>query len=151
MTQYLSLYPLPPYLFQDAIVRHLDPAFIKMRLQKSPEAAGRNFMSYISCNYWLVKTFAEPFLNTSHTVQTVVHGSAACLQRSKSRMTGAESGLAESEEEESISKYEDERKGRNTAFSSSSPSSLISRVLYYVAIFIAYSIILMFIYASFTV
>jgi hypothetical protein len=132
-------------------VRHLDPAFIKKRLQKSPEAAGKNFMSYICCNYWLVKTFAEPFLNTSHTVQTVVHGSAACFQRSKSRMNCAESGLAESEEEESSSKYEDERKGRNTAFSSSTPSSLISRILYYVAIFFAYSIILMFIYASFTV
>ena len=51
--------------YKDAIVRHQDPTFIKKRLQGGGEAAGRNILSFICCNYWLVKTFAEPFLNTS--------------------------------------------------------------------------------------
>jgi hypothetical protein len=123
-------------------VRHLDPSFIKRRLQKSPEAAGKNFMSIICCNYWLVKTFAEPFLNTSHAVQTLVHGSTDCITRSKSKLSCVD--------EENFSKYDDERKGRNTAFSPNS-STIIAKILYYTAIFIAYTIILCFIYASFTV
>ena len=68
--------------YKDAIVRHHDPSFIKNRLQ-DPEAAGRNFMSLICCNYWFVKTFAEPFLNTSHNVQSLVHGTTECVQRSR--------------------------------------------------------------------
>eukprot|EP00596_Hydrurales_sp_CCMP1899_P005470 CAMPEP_0119035292 /NCGR_PEP_ID=MMETSP1177-20130426/2218_1 /TAXON_ID=2985 /ORGANISM="Ochromonas sp, Strain CCMP1899" /LENGTH=439 /DNA_ID=CAMNT_0006993315 /DNA_START=123 /DNA_END=1439 /DNA_ORIENTATION=+ len=38
--------------YKDAIVRHQDPTYIKKKLQRSPEAAGRNFMSFICCNYW---------------------------------------------------------------------------------------------------
>lgn len=131
-------------------MRHQDPNFIKRRLQKSPEAAGKNFMSFICCNYWFVKTFAEPFLNTSHTVQTLVHGSTDCLIRSRSRLNCADA-LAEVDEEESqISRYEDERKGRSSAFSSS-PSTCVAKTLHYTAIFLAYGIILVFIYASFTI
>ena len=132
---------------QDAIVRHQDPTFIKRRLQKSPEAAGRTFMSFICCNYWLVKTFAEPFLNTSHTVQTLVHGSRDCLIRSRSRLNCAESAEVD-EEESQISRYEDERKGRNSAFTS---STCIAKTLHYTAIILAYGIILFFIYASLTI
>ena len=127
-------------------MRHQDPTFIKRRLQKSPEAAGKNFMSFICCNYWLVKTFAEPFLNTSHTVQTLVHGSTDCLIRSRSRLNCADTAEVD-EEESQISRYEDERKGRNSAFSSST-STCIARTLHYTAIFLAYGIILIFIYAS---
>ena len=131
-------------------MRHQDPTFIKRRLQKSPEAAGRNFMSFICCNYWLVKTFAEPFLNTSHTVQTLVHGSTDCLIRSRSRLNCAESSAEVDEEQSQISRYEDERKGRSSTFSSST-STCIARFLHYTAIFLAYGIILIFIYASLTI
>ena len=131
-------------------MRHQDPTFIKRRLQKSPEAAGKNFMSFICCNYWLVKTFAEPFLNTSHTVQTLVHGSTDCLIRSRSRLNCADTTTEVDEEESQISRYEDERKGRNSAFSSST-STCIARTLHYTAIFLAYGIILIFIYASLTI
>ena len=51
--------------YKDAVVRHQDPSFIQKRVQGGGEAAGRNILSFICCNYWLVKTFAEPFLNTS--------------------------------------------------------------------------------------
>ena len=96
-----------------------------------------------------MKTFAEPFLNTSHTVQTLVHGSTDCLIRTRSRLNCADA-LAEVDEEESqISRYEDERKGRSSAFST--PSTCIAKALHYTAIFLAYGIILVFIYASFTI
>lgn len=128
-------------------MRHQDPTYIKKKLQRSPEAAGKNFMSFICCNYWAVKTFAEPFLNTSATVQTLVHGSTDCLVRSRSRLSCNETG----ESEASSSRYEDERKGRNASFPSHQTSSLITKILYYSAVFVAYAIILLFIYASFTI
>ena len=122
-------------------------------MSKSPEAAGKNFMSFLCCNYWLVKTFAEPFLNTSHTVQTLVHGSAECIQKSRSRLSCVELRSSSSDpesDEENSSRFEDERKGRNTSFSSPN-SSFMCKMMYYIAIFLAYTIILFFVYAAFTV
>ena len=106
-------------------------------------------MSFICCNYWLVKTFAEPFLNTSHAVQTLVHGSSDCILRSTTKLNFG-GDVRQKNDEENLSKYEDERKGRNTVFTTPS-STVIAKILYYTAIFIAYTIILCFIYASFTV
>ncbi len=138
-------------LCQDAIERHADPMFMKNRLSESPEAAGRNFISFICCNYWLVKTFAEPFLNTSKGVQNIVYGSAECIQYSRSRLNCGE--IANSEVEEGFadnSRYEDERKGRNAPFAVTS-ASCCAKTLYYVAVFGAYFLILMVIYAVFTI
>jgi hypothetical protein len=129
--------------------------FIKRRLMV-PEAAGRNFLSFICCNYWLVKTFAEPFLNTSHGVQTVVYGTAECVTQSRTRLNCAKSseylieeGHLLSEEDGQSSRYEDERKGRNPL----SPilTTGLSKALYYTAIAAAYALVLLFIYASFII
>ena len=142
-------------------MRHLDPSFTKNRLKKSPEAAGKNFMSLICCNYWLVKTFAEPFLNTSHTVQTCIHGSTECMHRCNLRFNCVDNrgGIDEEQDQDNdleySSKYEDERKGRGSSSGSIAfyplSSTWLSKVLSYIAIFLAYTIILCFIYASFTV
>ena len=132
-------------------MRHLDPTFIKKRIQNSPEAAGKNFMSYICCNYWLVKTFAEPFLNTSHTVQTLIYSSAECAHKCRSRLSCIGARDVESGDDEVNSKFEDERKGRNSTFTSTMPTSLVAKCFYYTAVAIAYSILVLFIVASFSV
>ena len=134
------------------MVRHLKPSFMKSRLKKSSEVAGKNFMSFICCNYWLVKTFAEPFLNASHTVQTLVYSSSECIKKSRMACTDIKGEKREdgNGDIENSSKYEDERKGRSTAFYHASTTP-IAKLLYYVAIFLAYSIIIFFIYASFTI
>ena len=129
---------------QDAIVRHRDPSFIKRHLQQSPEASGRNFLAFICCNYWFVKTFAEPFLNTSHGVQNLVHGTTECVHHSRSRLNCVEVG-----EDHLSSRYEDERKGRNVAFSSST-SMFVARTMHYSTLAVSYAIIAVFIYAAFT-
>ena len=133
------------------MVRHLKPSFMKSRLKKSSEVAGKNFMSFICCNYWLVKTFAEPFLNASHTVQTLVYSSSECIKKSRMTCTDIKGEKREdgNDDIENSSKYED-RKGRSTAFYHASTTP-IAKLLYYVAIFLAYSIIIFFIYASFTI
>jgi hypothetical protein len=136
-------------------VRHQDPSFIKKRLQESPEAAGMNLMSFLCCNYWMVKTLAEPFLNTSHTIQTLIYSLSDCVNTVRSKTNCACLELNDSVDldyMESNSKQEDERKERNILFSSTSLSSLsLVKIAYYATIFIAYTIILIFIYASFTV
>lgn len=135
-------------------MRHQDPSFIKKRLQESPEAAGMNLMSFLCCNYWMVKTLAEPFLNTSHTIQTLIYSLSDCLDTVRSKTNCACLELNDSVDldyMESNSKQEDERKERNILFSSTSFSSILVKIAYYATIFIAYTIILIFIYASFTV
>lgn len=135
-------------------MRHQDPSFIKKRLQESPEAAGMNLMSFLCCNYWMVKILAEPFLNTSHTIQTLIHLLSDCLNtvRSKTNCVCLEfNDTLDLDYMESNGKQEDERKQRNILFSSTSVSSALVKIAYYVTIFIAYAIILIFIYASFAV
>ena len=135
-------------------MRHQDPSFIKKRLQESPEAAGMNLMSFLCCNYWMVKTLAEPFLNTSHTIQTLIYSLSDCVSTVRSKTNCACLELNDSVDldyMESNSKQEDERKERNVLFSSTSFSSILVKIAYYATVFIAYTIILIFIYASFTV
>jgi hypothetical protein len=138
--------------YKDAIDLHADPMFMKKRLQSSPEAAGKNLMNYLCCNYWLVKTFAEPFLNTASGVQNLVHGTSECVAHSRSRLNCTEhsyTALAEREQMESEnSRFEDERKGRSVP---NTTTSLLSRILYYAAMVASYIIIAFFIYAAFTI
>jgi hypothetical protein len=47
------------------------------------------------------------------------------------------------------SRYEDERKGRNVAFSSST-SMFVARTMHYSTLAVSYAIIAVFIYAAFT-
>ena len=131
-------------------MRHQDPSFIKRHLQQSPEASGRNFLAFICCNYWFVKTFAEPFLNTSHGVQNLVHGTTECVQSSRSRLNCTAEAFEKSIDEEQSSRYEDERKGRNVAFSSTT-SMIVAKTVHYTTMAASYAIIAVFIYAAFTI
>ena len=129
--------------YKDAIVRHRDPSFITKFMTSNPEAQGKNFLSLICCNYWFVKTFAEPFLNTSLGVQNVVHGSAECISRSRSRLNCSESyNRLESE----LNRYKDESKRREKIQSSTFLSSV-----HCIALSFSYAIILTFIVAVFTI
>ena len=111
-----------------------------------------NLMSLLCCNYWIVKTLAEPFLNTSHTVQTLIYTLSDGLGTVRSRMNCYESSVPlDLDYMESNSKQEDERKNRSILFSSTSVSSILVKIAYYATVFIAYTIILIFIYASFTI
>jgi len=132
--------------YREAIYNHRDPSFIKRYISSSPEAAGRNFLSFICCNYWFVKTFAEPFLNTSLGVQNIVHGTTECVHSSRSRLA---CGAVSEAEENSKSRYEDERKGRVPAFTSST-SAFIAKAIHYTTIVFSYLIIITFIIAAST-
>ena len=125
-------------------------------LLESPEAAGINLMSFLCCNYWMVKTLAEPFLNTSHTIQTLIYLLSDGLSTLKSKIhcCCCEGNVKIGEDldyMESNSKQEDERKNRNLSFTSTSVSSILAKFGYYATILMAYAIILLFIYASFTI
>lgn len=175
---------------QDAIDKHRDPMYIKKHLENS-EGAGRNLLSVFCCNYYFVKLFAEPFLNTSRGVQDLVDNTTECVQVSRSRLscgdfmassgalssaggsgTGldsrdAESGLGGAHNDDhgsSSSKYDDKEKRicgvrrSNTALAwlvaaLCSPNSYcsLSRMVHGLAIVISACIVLLFIYASFTV
>jgi hypothetical protein len=145
--------------YKDAIQQFSDPTFIRKRVQSSSEAAGVNYLSVICCNYKLAKAIAEPFLNTTTGVQNFVHGSRECLTQSRSRLNCAEMTMSEVEEKfnETSSKYEDERKGRNqsctwsTIVSPQGGTSTFWNVLYYVAIACAYTIVILFIWLAFTI
>lgn len=139
-------------------MRHQDPSFIKKMLLESPEAAGINLMSFLCCNYWMVKTLAEPFLNTSHTIQTLIYLLSDGISTIKSNIQcyccNCEGNIKIEEDldyMESNSKQEDERKNRNLSFTSTSVSSILAKFGYYATILMAYAIILLFIYASFTI
>jgi hypothetical protein len=143
--------------YKDAIEKFADPMFIKKRLQSSPEAAGRNYLSILCCNYKLFKLIAEPFLNTTQTVQNFVHGSRECLSQSRTRLSCADLTMSEVEEKFSEnSRFEDERKGRNNAcawgaLTSHSVLSNLGNICYYVAIAAAYAIVIIFIWLAFTI
>ena len=73
------------------------------------------------------------------------------MYKCRSKLSTIDSRDVEIGNDETGSKFEDERKGRNSTFTSSSPTSVIAKFLYYMAVILAYSIILLFIYASFSV
>lgn len=73
-------------VLQDAIVKHRDPAFMKRHLS-NPEGAGRNILSVLCCNYYMIKILAEPFLNTTRGVQDMVDNTAECVTVTRSRLS----------------------------------------------------------------
>ncbi len=164
---------------QDAIEKHRDPMFLKKYLAK-PEGAGVNLLSFFCCNYYFVKLVAEPFLNTSRGVQDLVDNTAECVSLSRSRLScgefmtssGALSSLSagaahdddslESAQEGGSSKYDDKEKkggGRRytvlaavTAFLCTPASyASVAKLINCVTILFSVGIVLLFIYASFTV
>ena len=73
--------------YKDAIMSFRDPNYNQKRIQEHPEIQGYTWMSYVCCNFWLVRTFAEPFLNTTASFQNTMSQSQECLTSSKHRLS----------------------------------------------------------------
>lgn len=71
--------------YKDAIVNFRDPNFLKRHLQ-SPEGAGKNLLSIICCDYFIIKKVAEPFLNSSRKIQDVAEGAVECVNNNRNRL-----------------------------------------------------------------
>jgi hypothetical protein len=136
----------------------------------SPEGAGRNILSILCCNYYFIKIVAEPFLNTSRGVQDLVDNTAECVQLSRNRLSCTEfmssanlNTLTNDDDLESqrlVGKDDDQsKKSRRfsavSSYASSFCSSLThmstSRAVYYMTTILSLAIVLMIIYASYTV
>jgi glycosyltransferase involved in cell wall biosynthesis len=141
--------------YKDAIMRHRDPDYIKRYMQSSPEAEGKNFLSFICCNYWAVKTFAEPFLNTSLAAQNFVYGTTECVQQSRTRLNCADSSFVSAPRKDSHdqvdSKYEGEKKGKLTSMFSVNTWIFLGKLLHYLTIIVSFGIVLLFFAAQLTV
>jgi phosphatidylinositol alpha 1,6-mannosyltransferase len=72
--------------YKDAIEKHRDPSLMKRHLE-SLEGAGVNFLSIICCNFWFLRTFASPFLNSTRVVQDFADNTAECVSLSRSRLS----------------------------------------------------------------
>lgn len=138
--------------YKDAYIRHLDPSFMKRRLQSSPEAAGRNILSVFCCNYWFVKTFAEPILNTTTSVQNLAYSTSDCMIQSRNRLqcgSDYHHHRTNSSASSMDSRYDDdEKKGRSP---SSAVILCILRTINVLAIVFSYVLVMLFVYASFIV
>lgn len=139
--------------YKDAIIRHSDPSYIKNRLNSSPEAAGRNILSILCCNYYPIKHFAEPCLNTTSSLQNVAYTSTECWQANKTRFLscfpsastctcGLSSCLT------NATGHDDELKIK---LAQSEKIASIVKIANTVGSFLAYVLIVLFIYAAFTV
>ena len=134
--------------YKDAIVKHRDPAYIKRYLDLSPEARGVNCLTYLCCNYWFIRTFGEPFLNTTSSLQNMT----ICFSEffaSSSRLCN--SSCLSVAAHNSNARFEDERKGRSVINISPSTLLQINRVTDYCALMCSYAIVFVFVYASFIV
>ena len=129
--------------YKDAIMNHRDPGYIKRYIEQSSETRGINCLTYLCCNYCLVRTLAEPFLNTTSSIQNLT----ICFSESVANFSRPSTCCSNSNNE----RFEDERKGRS--FINISPSTLlnINRVTDHCAVVCSYVLVLFFIYASFTV
>ena len=134
--------------YKDAVVRHQDPTFIKRHILMSPEAAGRNYVSLMCCNYWFVKSYAEPILNTTASFQNLATASTDCLQNSRSKFSCSQFNHIN---DEAYSRYDDERKERIPPNLSGLYSVITSNIVRYVAITLTVSLLILFIYTSFTI
>ena len=132
--------------YKDAYVRHQDPGFIKRHVQQ-PEATGRNFISFLCCNYWFVKSFAEPILNTTSSFHELAYTTTEWMSTSRSRLTCLDH-RGTPVQSDTISRFEDEKKGRMT---SSALVLFLSKAINTTDIACSYVIVLLFVYASFTV
>jgi phosphatidylinositol alpha 1,6-mannosyltransferase len=55
--------------YKDSVQLFADPSFITKRIQASPEAAGKNVLSVVCCNYNLVRVVAGPLLSCVSNAQ----------------------------------------------------------------------------------
>ena len=160
-------------------MKHRDPGYIKRYLQ-SPEGAGRNVLSILCCDYYMIKLIAEPFLNTTRGVQDIVDNTTECVQASRNRISCADflsstqlmqlptegDDLETGSLSQLNEKFGDKEKKVKTQmlYCSSkyfqtylswicSPFSYVStpRIMHVVSVLCAIAIVATFIYASFTV
>jgi len=162
--------------YKDAIQKHQDPSFLKRHLE-SPEGAGRNMLSVFCCNYYFVKMVAEPFLNTSRGVQDLVDNTSVCIESSRSRLSCSDfsssnvSGLnpslphdvecGENEVESSSDhKYDNKKDGKQrytflatiVAYLCTPASyATVAKMIQCLTLLFSIGVVLLFIYASFTV
>lgn len=165
--------------YKDAIQKHRDPAFLHKHLQ-SPAGAGRNLLSLLCCNFYLIKLVAEPFLQTSGKVQEAVDGAAECVQHTRTRLSCTDflssaalsslpssgtlpythlGGDLESGGARIHTQEEDSKKSRRCVYlttyahcmCNALTQVLTARLLHYTTTIFAVCIVLVFVYASFTV
>eukprot|EP01038_Epipyxis_sp_PR26KG_P008056 gene8056-10914_t len=145
--------------YKDAILQHADPSFLKRHLQ-APLGRGWNVLSFFCCNYILVRACTVPFLNTSRGVQDLVDNGSECISMSRSRLSCADKLNTAvdietyDDDSQSESRYEDEKKGRrHTAFSfcSTHTVAILTNAVHYAALIASVLLIILFVYASFTV
>jgi hypothetical protein len=97
----------------------------------------------------------EPFLNASSGVQNIVIGTSECIVNSRNRLSCSsevnriEEGFGNSKN----SRYEDEKKGRSHKMDRMLAALIIviTKVAHYGSLSFSVGLVLMFIYASFTV
>lgn len=125
--------------YKDAIVKHRDPAFLKEHL-KQPEAAGRNCLSFICCDYYFVRQIAEPFLASSRQVQDLVDSTQQCVESSRTHLSceallklgqDAERGQSEDDEEAGGSSGMGGLGGRADGAKGKKTAGLLSRMAAY--------------------
>jgi hypothetical protein len=162
--------------YKDAIVNHADPKYLKTLLEQYPEATGRNMLSTLCCQYFIIKRVLEPFLDTSARVQDLVNwvssltqGGGSCLPALKccpssscpsscscSCLSSGGACKTSSKEKASGEDSSDEEFARTSPRPRArSPMSLsltfFIRAMNFFAIAASYIIIALFVYASFTV
>jgi hypothetical protein len=132
--------------YKDAIIRHSEPEFMKSRM-KIPEAAGRNLLSTLCCNFYPIKYLAEPFLNTTSSIQNVAYSSTECYQSTKGRVNSYCLHSCGSSDMSS-SGHDDETRSK---LSQGKSVAALVKVANSVGSALAYVLIVVIIYASFTV
>lgn len=145
--------------YKDAVVRHADPSYMKNRLASHPEIAGRNILSVLCCNYALIKHVLEPLLNTTNSFSNCAQSSTECISSCKSRLTGAAASCGTSCPcglgsycLPTIVPRKDHEKGHDAYTMRTSQQVLMCvNTANWVGSALAYVLILLFIYASFTV
>jgi phosphatidylinositol alpha 1,6-mannosyltransferase len=138
--------------YKDAIIRHSDHSYMKNRLNSSREAAGRNTLSVLCCDYQLIKHIVEPFLGLTNSIALYAQSTNDCIQNSKTRMSTCAGSVVSCTclscgTSNTAVKGHDENnhktKGQNVA--------LFVKIANWIGTLLAYALIILFIYASFTV
>ena len=73
--------------YKKAIINHQDPTYIQKHMLSSPEAAGKSMLSFLCCNFYLMRIIFEPLLQTMNTVQIIVTCASECAQSSRSKIS----------------------------------------------------------------
>lgn len=158
--------------YKDAIVNHKDPKYIRDMIADHPEVAGKNFLSTLCCNYFIIKRVLEPFLDTTSKFQDVMNWFSSstkeasirkCLPQCTCSCCGSlpltvccksfskEKSYGEVSSDEECDDDSPTQVGHRR--SRSMPLSLVFliRAMNFFAIAASYIIIALFVYASFTV